>query len=377
MSERRARVVLALLTGDVGDFKEVAEEEAWGVGEAQVMLRALRCDPGPADGTIGILTTRAIEIFQNQFNTAMFHRHLALSPPPPIPVTREYDQPTRDALLEAFVCALSLHVDGSQLHPTHPIAGCSEFNPFGSDARINRRVSIALYPKLPPHHEKAPCRTGDHTACPVQKDQVPGCFWYREHFIEQKKESVQARHFDLRWLFVDDTRVLLTALSTAEDGTAVDFQVFRSPELAELDEVSDNNLGEPLSESLPGTILNGVAFCEWTFGPEEVELSRPENWITPIPFEEARGQDLFSRVPTARVPVFRVKGGGAVAVSAPPLHDALRSVWVEDEAPLAPYFVWMADTLGRVFHALFEGRSAESKARVLSTHPQAADLPLR
>ena len=377
VSERRAQAVLALLTADVAAFAALAQEESWALGEAQVMLRSLRCDPGPADEEMGPLTARALEVFQNQFNTGMFHRHLASEAPPKIPVTAELDQPTFDALLDAFVSTLSPQIDRDRLHPTHPMAGCSEFNLLGSNAAQNRRVSVALYPALPPHHDRAPCQTGDHTACPVQQGQRPGCLWYREHFIEHDEDAVQQRHFDLRWLFVDETQVFLTALTTVEDGSSVEFRVFRSPEVSEVEDLSIDNLGDPLSEPLVGTVLNGVAYCKWTFDEEEAQHLRQENWVVPIPFEQALGKNLLAHKPTARVPVFSVTGSGARSMSLPPLHDVSRSVCAEEHAFESPRYIWMSDMLGRVYHALFSDRTADTDLRALATSVHAATLPLR
>jgi hypothetical protein len=377
VSERRARAVLALLTADVQAFSAVAQDEGWGLDEAQVMLRALRCDPGPADGDMGPLTARALEVFQNQFNTGMFHRHLDSENPPTIPITSELDQPTLDALLDAFVSTLSPHIDASRLHPTHPTAGCSEFNRFGTDPRRNRRVSLALYPSLPPHHDKAPCRDGDHTACPAQEGEQLACYWYREHFLERNEESVTQRHFDLRWLFIDETRVFLTALTTVEDGGTIEFQVYRSPEISELDDLSLDHLGEALSEPIAGTILNGVAYCEWAFGEEQAEVLRHDRWVIPIPFERAMSEGLSAQDPTARVPVFTVTAGDERALSPPPLHDVSRSVWHEEHALEEPRYVWMTDALGRVYHALFETRSVNTLTRAISTSVHASSLPLK
>ncbi len=376
VSERRAQSVLALLTADVDAFAAVAGDEGWGLDEAQVMLRALRCDPGPADGDMGPLTARALEVFQNQFNTGMFHRHLESENPPTIPVTAELDQATLDALIDAFVSTLSPHIDPSRLHPTHPTAGCSEFNRFGTDARRNRRVSLALYPTLPPHYDRAPCTEGDHTACPAQEGEQTACYWYREHFIERSEASLTQRHFDLRWLFVDETRVLLTALTTVEDGSSVEFQVYRSPEVSELEELSLDRLGEPLSEPIEGTVLNGVAYCEWSFGDEEAEMLRHENWITPIPFERAMTEGILSAPRTARVPVFVVSANGVRALSPPPLRDVCRWVWHEEHALAEPRYLWLADVLGRVYHALIGGRAVDTDSRALDTSPHAAALPL-
>lgn len=380
VSERRAQAVLALLSADVEAFSELAREEGWGLAEAQVMLRALRCDPGPADGEMGRLTGRALEVFQNQFNAGMFHRHLGEdSPPesPEIPVTAQLDEGTFDALLDAFVSVISPRIESSRLHPTHPVAGCSEFNPFGSDARKNRRVSLALYPTLPPYHDKAPCKTADHTVCPVQQEYDPSCFWYREHFIERAEASVEQRHFDLRWLFLDETRVMLSALTTAEDGSSVEFRVYRSPEVSEVEDLSPDDLGDPLSDPIEGQVLGGVAYCVWSFGPEEAEFLRYDNWAVPIPFEQALGADLLSHSPRARVPTFTVAGAGAQAMSLPPLQDVCRLVWDEAYEAAHERYIWMADMLGRVYHAMFGNRSAKTDLRALATSVHAALLPLK
>ena len=376
VSERRARAVLALLTADVEGFAELAGEEGWGLGEAQVMLRALRCDPGPADAQMGRLTARAIEVFQNQFNAGMFHRHLAPQSPAAIPVSAQLDAPTLAALLDAFVVAVSPHIERSRLHPTHPVAGCSEFNPFGSEARANRRVSLALYPQLPPHHDKAPCRTADHTACPVQAEHPTSCFWYREHFIERNETSVMQRHFDLRWLFLDQSRVMLSALTTVEDGASVQFRVYRSPEVSELEDLSMDDLGEPLSAPIEGEVLGGVAHCVWTVAPEQAALLQHDNWATPIPFGEALGADLLAHTPRARVPTFTVVGGGAQAMSLPPLRDVCRLVRDEGHAGEHDHYVLMADMLGRVYHALFGSRAVKAESPALATSVHAALLPI-
>lgn len=376
VSERRAQAVLALLTADVEAFMGLAKEEGWGLAEAQVMLRVLRCDPGPPDGEMGSLTERAIEVFQNQLNAGMFHRHLASDAPSAHAVTKKLDEATLDALIDAFVSTLSPHLGPSQLHPTHPAVGCSEFNLASDDASKNRRVSIALYPTLPIHHDKAPCKTGDHTVCPVQSGEQTGCFWYREHFVEHDGQKVQQRHFDLRWLFIDDTRVLLSAITTVENGTPVEFRVYRSPEISELEEVSLDALGTPLSGPMVGTVLNGVAYCVWSFSPDEAAFLRHDSWVTPIPFELALGQDLLSMAPKARVPVFTVTASGARAVSPPPLHDVSRAVCHEDHAFEEPRYVWMTDAMGRVHHALFGERSVTTTSHALSTSEHAAALHL-
>lgn len=373
VSERRAKAVLALLTADTAAFTAVRKEEDWGIAEAQVMLRVLRCDAGPPDGDIGRLTRRATEVFQHQFNAGMFHRHLDIDAAP-VPLTKELDDPTLDALSDAFVLSLSPNIDPSQLHPTHPLVGCSEFNPRDDDSPSqNRRVSLALYPSLPIHHERAPCKLEDHTACPVQQDKGPSCLWYREHFIDEKTATT-ARYFDLRWLFVDQTRVILSALTTAPEGTAVAFQVFRSPEISELDQLSLASMKEPLSPPLPGIVQNGVAHCEWLFGDEEAEHLDHHNWPIPLSFDEALNGGFFASPPKARVPFFAVGEGDELALSHPPLHDASRAICHESHTHDESHYLWVTDAFGRVEHLLFEERTARATSRALGTAPHAASF---
>ena len=68
LSERRARVGLALLTSDPAALREVADEEGWGLAEAQALLRTLAVDPGPIDGDLGPHTERAITTFAERYD---------------------------------------------------------------------------------------------------------------------------------------------------------------------------------------------------------------------------------------------------------------------------------------------------------------------
>ena len=372
VSERRAQAMSALLTADANVFKDLARHEDWGLVEAQVMLRVLRCDPGPPDGDLGRMTSRALEVFQHQFNTGMFHRHLGTENPSPISVTKQLDRVTFDALLDAFVSALSPELDPSHIAT---VAGCSEFNHANDEPSKNRRACIAVYPSLPLHHDKAPCRTADHTVCPVQEGQQTSCFWYREHFIENNAAQA-TRHFDLRWLFIDDTRAILSALTSLEDGTAVQFRVYRSPEVTEVEDLTESMLEDALSDPITGTVLNGIAYCEWSFDDETAEHLQHDRWVVPIPYEQALNENIFALPPKARIPVFTVQGGGASAMSSPPLYDAHRAVYHEEDEFEEPRYMWLTDALGRVFHTLFGQRTTDTTLRALATSVQAAAIDL-
>ena len=158
LSDRRAAAFRASLVADVDVMQELATSEGWGLAEDQVMLRALKCDPGPIDGEAGALTRNATFLFQHEYQDGVFHRHLPdytqreeLNP------SGELDDATRRALVEAYLLCTSAHLSPAQLHPTHPAAGCSEYNLRDSqDPPSNRRVSLIVHPGLPPtlmrHH---------------------------------------------------------------------------------------------------------------------------------------------------------------------------------------------------------------------------------
>jgi hypothetical protein len=68
LSDKRAKSVLAMIKRDVGLFDAIANEEDWGTGEYQVMLRALGCNPGAIDGIVGEMTKAAVRGFQRGYN---------------------------------------------------------------------------------------------------------------------------------------------------------------------------------------------------------------------------------------------------------------------------------------------------------------------
>lgn len=375
VSERRARAVFALLTRNTEMFAQVAHEESWGTAEAQVMLRVLRCDPGPPDGKIGKLTRDAVEDFQHQFNAGIFHRHLGATSPSILEVTGELDADTHQALLDAFVAALSPGLQEAQLHPTHPYVGCSEYNLFNSenDAQ-NRRVSLAIYDSLPPYHDRAPCTERDHMACPAQAEGSTRCLWYRYHFVEHRPQDIKHRHFDLRWLLLDHHRVMLSALTTLEDGSAVQFRVHRSLIVGELHELDVSKLSEDLSPPLEGKVTSGVAWAVWEYGAEKAELLDPSTWPVALPLDEAIGRNLLEVAARAQFPLFTVTGGDAISLSAPPLRDVFRAVGCPADDPPPPGYVMSLDGFGRVFHTRFDPRTAMTSLRALETDARAAAI---
>lgn len=74
VADRRARMFVSLLVGEVKTAQSIAADEQWGATEQQVMLRALHCDPGLIDGEHGPLTEKSVRDFQTDYNDGVFTR---------------------------------------------------------------------------------------------------------------------------------------------------------------------------------------------------------------------------------------------------------------------------------------------------------------
>ena len=322
LSDRRGAALCAFFVGDVGAVRDLAQQEGWGTREHQIMLRLLRCDPGPIDGEPGRLTDAAIEMFQREYNDGVFHRHLE-DPTPPTSLAEDgaVSQATLDALLEAYVHATSPRLERERLHPTHPVVGCSEFNRVDTERENhNRRISVVIYDELPPFHDRAPCSRGDEQACPIDEhDERVRCMWYREHVYDPPPAELVHRHVDLRWLELRNGKVLLSALTTLPDESEVTFQVFRTKPIERGIDISSTVLDGPLSEEIPGIVRGGVAQVIWD-APESFELYSTA--LEPIDLDDLDA--ARQAPPRARVPTFRVRGGGVVALAPPPGREVGR-----------------------------------------------------
>lgn len=360
LSERRAEVFTSILVGDVDRFIAAAEAEKWGLQERQTILRVLQCDPGPIDGEDGPLTQAAIRDFQADYVHGFFHAESEDDPrDPELAVDGELGPKTERALLEAFVVATSPRIDESRLHPTHPSAGCATFNRIADERpELNRRVSLVLHRALPPYHDQAPCTKADQAACPFDGRDRSGCLWYREHIAERREADCRHEHYDLRWMLLPNGRVLLSALTTLPDDSDVHFQVFRSKPVASADEAGVDDTEEPLSERVAGVVRKGVAQVVWD--PGDLDVFDDELWFEPITWEMTIADPVaaWNADNLLRVPVFRVDGGGAVAVSGPParqIHQVrLQEGGVASDAKLG----WVVDASGNYREvALNNGRA--------------------
>ncbi len=268
LSERRARVAAALLTSDVHLFESVCAEERWGDWTIQSMLRALACDPGPVDGAIERLTIAAVHTFAERYNRGVYHRDHPDSGPRALEPSDALDENTRCAIREAFVLVHGLGPGSHTLLPHHATHGCSAFNRLGDATPTNRRMTILSHAAIPVLSENAPCTVGDEQACAVVDDHPYSCMWFREHAIETT--PAPPRLFDPRWLWIRDDRYVLSALTTAEDGESVLF------------EVSDGGAKASDGEGLEGVVRGGVAAVVWASGMAHDEADgRPSDLAEP------------------------------------------------------------------------------------------------
>jgi hypothetical protein len=308
LSDRRANVGSSLLTADVAVMRDIASEEGWGPAHRQAMLRTLACDPGPIDGKFGARSSDALRAFQERYNAGTYHRRSGSHASPGIvEVAGEWNSETEAALFEAFVIAHGAHVGVDRLHPSYPANGCSEYNLVSLDMRAaNRRLSLVAHRELPPHHENAPCRAGDESACViVAEEHAYRCLWFRYHVRELPPGKV--RFFDPRWLWLGDDRYLLSVLTTADEADEIEFEVFDAPERLRGSHVRAGPWVEHPSSSVLRTKPRfGVAHVLWHAGAD--------------PF------DVNGRPPLERFPVFRARhaGSGAVCFGPWPESKAVR-----------------------------------------------------
>lgn len=299
LTDLRARATRAVLIGDIDEALAVRESAPWDDRCVQVMLRALRCDPGKIDGAMKDASKQAVLRFQERYVDNVFHARSSLPHERRFPTLRtdgELDADTHQALVEAYVVTFSPGVKSEDLHPAAPIAGCGAFNRVvPSPSPLNRRVTLIGYPSQPDHPESAPCTVGDAAPCAVVYDELQRCSWYTEHVRDRDPKFSQHRHFSLAWLLMPDGRYLLSALTTVPDGEDVTFEVFAAPE--PITGEAAGALGEMLSDPVTGTPERGVVQVVWT----------PPEGFAP----SAEGRLLREDAERGPVPVFRVSHADA------------------------------------------------------------------
>lgn len=286
----------------------------------------------------------------------------------PLPTDGALAGATASALIEAFVVATSPLLPAERLHPTHPAVGCSEFNQPGEGGGVlNRRVALIVHDSLPAFHDRAPCKVGDVSVCPVDDATPQRCLWYRAHVVDPPSARPHL-HSDPRWLLLSNGNVLLTALTTLADEDEVAFQVFRSKPIGGPQDVDEAHLDDPIGDRMPGVVHKGVAQVVWV-PPEGVDPFDFDDWFIAHDLDALieNPSAIWDDKPLVRPPLFTVTGGGTTVVSEPPGQDLRRiRLQREDGAPATEAkAAWGFDNYGRALQADLAGRRIASDERAL------------
>ncbi len=255
LSERRADTMRAWLAGDVQAILSRASDDDWGTVEQQVMLRSLGCDPGPIDGTFGILTEAAVSRFQARYGDRAFHPETTTPLHPGLEVDGVLGAATSEALVDAYATKFSPRLDASHYLAANEAHGCAAFNAATADPNdaANRRVSLVVHPGDLPYPDAVPCTRGDANTCAIVGDHQLQCMWFREHVHGALETSALHHHFAGSWLRLTNDKVFLSALTTVPNGDPLTF-VVRSADgavLAELEGYVEHGVGQVVWDPPP------------------------------------------------------------------------------------------------------------------------------
>jgi hypothetical protein len=349
LSDRRAKAVLALLKRELALFDAVAQQEDWGTGQYQAMLRALGCNPGAIDGTDGPMTQGALRGFQGEYNRNVYHgaEGSPVRSHPDLAVDGVLGPKSKAAIRDAYVAHSPCRLDAARFNAP-AFAGCSEFIPIAENDEDNRRVAVALIEGAEPRAEDFPCKQGDIGACPVDRKQPMRCKFHRRHFTGVQRVKTRP-FFDFKWLREKSGHVHLSALTSVPDDTPARFVIFRWESEMPGEMPSSESGGTPPEpgakiEEVEGEIRGGVAFARW-LPPEDFDPFHFPGWLLDHDVDleifqgddpdggAVSGEDLIARL-AAHPPVFRVEASDKWGFSFPPSHE-LNDVRIvrEDEGP--------------------------------------------
>lgn len=319
LTDERGRAAYALLVGDIDEGLATLEAGDWDEHCTQVMLRALRCDPGPIDGNIEDESVAALRRFQQRYMDGVFHTAGAL-PRFELLADGELNSDTHQALVEAYLLAFSPALDEGAFHPKAPVAGCGGFNLVvdAPGAALNDRVSLIRYVGSPPHPDSAPCTTGDPGPCAVVDDALQRCMWFREHVRDPHPKQARHEHFLPMWRRLEDGQYALTVLTTVPDDEEVVFEVLTASVAVDGSSIDPAKAGPTLSEELRTHPHRGVARVTWTPPPSFVP--------------DGRGRIRLDDGSAEVVPAFRVthpgssSGGEATLYASYPARAAASTI---------------------------------------------------
>jgi hypothetical protein len=350
LSDRRAILVLSLMTGDLDLFEEVAEGEDWGLAEYQVMLRALGNNPGAIDGELGDLTRAAIAAFRDEYGRDVHHAssvrkraHGSLSPGDGL------DADTKRAIRDAYHALHAMAIPQSAFVGPK-VSGCGEFNPLSlEDPAKNRRVTLAIYGEDAP--TEFPCEEGNAAACPLDERGQSRCRFYREHFAPPTEPEPAFPFCDGQWLPTPTGKAHLSVLTVLDDTDEAELQVQLAPRGRPAEDHGDGVLPAvgPIVARLPALIRAGVAYGLWDPG-EHYDPFDVRHWFRAPEDDPAEHPWLREYQP----PAFGIAAHGVWCLVGPPSHPVEHTSF--SLSPRGPATVLLAD--GRVLHAALSSWTA-------------------
>ena len=212
LSDRRAHFVHAVLTANLQALKTVVDEDAWEDTHYISLAHFL-----------GYESDDPRSLFASfQWGYAAGHHHasaLGLGEGQ-LEATGDLDDPTKHALLDAFLATVGTSLPVTAFAPT-PCMGCGSFNaPPNGDHPDRLTLAVFETDRVP---GEVPCREGDATACHVED--VGGCRFFAER--------VEERSLQYRWIddaLRDDEDVLaMGARVLVHQGARVAAAVYRAP----------------------------------------------------------------------------------------------------------------------------------------------------
>ncbi len=327
LSDLRAEAIRAAFLSDAAAMKKVAHDNEWGVAEAQVMLRALGYVPGAIDGEVGPMTRAAVEDFVFEHGRGEHPRSQAPTQGP------ELDAGTIDALLGAYVAEYGMQMPADTLLGPQTV-GCGAFNPSSSDPTSCRKVTLSVLEDAREHPDAGefPCKTGDPSACLVDRVQAPRCRFYRTFVVAQAQTS-SLDFFDFRWTRTPTGKVHLSALCNASDCDGVDFRVGIAKRGMTLPPAS-SSAGSPEPEvtilaEISGYVRHGVCYALWN--PGEFDPFDAFRWAT---FGADVDDEDVEEVEAFPVPTFRIGLGAEWAYATPPGRPLHRIIVERDQGDL-------------------------------------------
>jgi outer membrane protein OmpA-like peptidoglycan-associated protein len=212
LTDRRARLVHAVLTADLSSLESVVHEDDWDETHYLSLVHFLGYE---ADDSRSLFAA-----FQRGYSAGHHHADNLDLGSGALEAKGDLDGPTKHALVEAFLATVGTSLPATAFAST-PCMGCGGFNPPPDGDHADRLTLAVFDPDQ--HPAEFPCREGDAAACHVEE--TGGC-----RFFTQRVEETSLKY---RW--IDDAPkeeeevLYMGARVLVHHGAQVAAAVYRAP----------------------------------------------------------------------------------------------------------------------------------------------------